>query len=122
MSGELLLLVDDDEAVAEGLAMILSLEGFRIQTVARGRPVPGLVNHMEPDVVIMDVTLPDIDGVTVARELRRTRLGLPIILMTGHDVARVAETLEGEKQIHMLQKPFDVRDLVDLIRRILARA
>jgi len=120
MFGELLLLVEDDEAVAEGLAMILSLEGFRVQTLTRGRPVLGLVSYMEPALVIMDVTLPDIDGVTVARELRRTSLTLPIILMTGHDVTRIAENLGGEKRIYMLQKPFDIPELVDLIRRILA--
>jgi DNA-binding response OmpR family regulator len=119
MSGELLLLVEDDEAVAEGLALILSLEGFRVKTLTRGRPVFGLVSYSEPDLVIMDVTLPDIDGVTVARELRRNFLKLPIILMTGHDISRVAEHLRGEKAIHMLQKPFDMRDLVDLIGRIL---
>lgn len=122
MSGELVLLVEDDEAVAEGLELILSLEGFRVQTLTRGRPVPGIVSYSEPELVIMDVTLPDVDGVTVARELRRNRPGLPIILMTGHDVSRVAENLGGEKNIHMLQKPFDIRDLVDLIRRILTRA
>jgi len=122
LSGEFLLLVEDDEAVAEGLALILSLEGFRVQTLTRGRPVHRIVSYREPELVIMDVTLPDIDGVTVARELRRNRLGLPIILMTGHDVTPIAENLRDEKNIYLLQKPFDMRDLVALIRRILTRA
>ena len=119
MSGKLLLLVDDDQAVVDGLALILSLEGFRVHSLTRGRPVLGTVSSIEPDVVIMDVTLPDSDGVTIARELRRAWPRLPIILMSGLDIPRIVEHVADEG-IHVLQKPFEISDLVDLVRRLTA--
>ena len=101
--------------------MILSLEGFRVHTLTRGRPVLGMVSYAEPSIVVMDVTLPDIDGVTVAREIRRGYSTLPIILMTGHDVDLFRDRVAGDPAVQLLQKPFDLRDLINLIHRMLSK-
>src|SRR5438876_3276523 len=78
------LLVEDDESVSEGLATLLRLEGFDVDVLTEGRPVTGTIALARPDIVVLDLTLPDVDGITVARAVRDTWPALPVIISTGH--------------------------------------
>lgn len=105
--------------VAEGLATVLSLEDFRVHVAHAGGPVPGLVLDLHPDIVLIDVTLPDISGIAVARELRRLSSSLPIILMTGLDVEQIMNEFIGDPKTYGLQKPFFTADLLAAMRFVL---
>ena len=104
--------------VAEGLATLLSLEGFRVQVAHAGGPVLELVAHLSPDVVLLDVTLPDISGIAVAHELRRLWHSLPIIMMTGLDVEQIVNEFAGDRKLYGLQKPFFMSELLVAIRSV----
>ena len=115
-----LLLVDDDPLAAHGLALAHSDEGFRIKIAHNGREVFGLVRLLEPALVILDVTLPDMDGVAVATLLRRHWIDLPIVFTTGHDEYEGLAPLLGPST-RLLQKPFELVALLALIRELTSR-
>ena len=98
------LLVEDDKILAEAVAVLLELEGFAVNVLGRGREVVGMVAREQPDALVIDVSLPDVDGVIVAQAVRNAWPKLPIIFITGHDVV---DTPHNSKTL-MLQKPFDI--------------
>lgn len=123
MTGARLVLVEDDPDLAETLSLALEREGYRVARFADGRA--GLEGILEspPDLVILDLNLPDIDGLSVCRELRDTDSvrDLPIIMLT----ARVGESdrvlgldLGADDYI---TKPFSLRELKSRIRALLRR-
>ena len=80
-----LLLVEDDERISQPLVRLLQHEGFEVTHVALGRDALAAVNRQPPELVLLDLTLPDIDGLEVCRSLRTTHPGLPIVMLTARD-------------------------------------
>lgn len=118
MAGEMVVLVEDDETVAEGIAAILIIEGYRVHKLAAGRPLLPLLGSMQPAAVILDISLPDIDGVDLAHMVRRSHPALPIIFTTGHLVTERVAGLKADKHAYLLQKPFELSELIALLERI----
>ena len=78
--------------------------------------IVGMVAHAHPDALVIDVSLPDIDGVIVADAVRKGWPKLPIILITGHDVTGdEARRRPRDARTVMLQKPFDIEQLIRAI-------
>jgi len=115
--GRRVLFVEDDELVAGGVASLLEMEGFAVQTVDRGLAVVDAVKSFEPDALILDVTLPDISGVEVFRRVRRRWPDLPVIFSTGYGDGQVA-ALKGNA-VEMLQKPYEIADLLSALKRLI---
>lgn len=110
-----LLLVEDEEAVAAGLLMLLDAEGFVVKWVGLGGDVIGEAAKSRPDCVILDLTLPDIDGIEVFRMIRDRWPGMPVVFSTGHGgVAEVADALEGGHAV-LLQKPYEIDALITAV-------
>lgn len=115
-----LLVVEDDEIISEGLALALQDSGFRVILFDCGRPVPDLVSRWRPDAVVLDVTLPDISGVEVGRELRSRWPDLPIVFTSGHVPDAALREILAQPRTSMLQKPFEVQELVEAVERVTA--
>src|SRR3954447_1780131 len=113
-----LLLVEDDELVAGGVASLLELEGFLVHVISRGLAVVDAIKSFKPDAVILDVTLPDIDGVEVFRRLRRIWPDLPVVFSTGHGAGMVAAAELKGGAVEMLRKPYEIADLLSALHRI----
>ena len=82
------LLVDDEEHITELVAMGLSFNGFETERVASGRAALEAVDRTRPDLIVLDVMLPDLDGFEVARRLRQTEgagTRVPVIFLTARD-------------------------------------
>lgn len=117
--GTRILLVEDDESVSAGLSALLGYEGFIVDVVRTGAAAMDKVNADTPDVVILDVGLPDVEGTQVYRQLSEMHPHLPVIFSTGHaDQARLDEAFPGAP-ITTLLKPYGVGELLQTIESVL---
>ncbi|MCA9969313.1 MAG: response regulator transcription factor [Anaerolineales bacterium] len=117
-----ILLVDDETAITENLAPLLARAGFRVTTASDGRAALELTQSQHPDLLVMDVLMPRLDGRAALRHLRQAGDWTPIILLTqvGEAVERAMALEEGADDY--LNKPFDPHELVARIRAVLRRA
>jgi DNA-binding response OmpR family regulator len=117
-----LLLVDDETAIIANLAPFLKRSGFDVATAADGEEALKQVAALRPDVVVLDVMMPKIDGREVLRRLRNAGDWTPIILLTqvGEAGERAMALEEGADDY--LNKPFDPHELAARIRAVLRRA
>jgi two-component system response regulator PrrA len=115
------LVVDDDPAITTALARGLSLEGFDVRTAGGGSEALRLVGLDPPDVVVLDINMPDIDGVTVTRRLRAEGSAVPICVLSARDeVADRVTGLEAGADDYLV-KPFALVELVARLRALLRR-
>jgi PAS domain S-box-containing protein len=113
-----LLLVDDDEAVVAGLGALLELEGIQVDAVRSGAAAIEYLRHARPDVVLLDVGLPDMDGTEVYAQIAAIDPELPVVFSTGH---ADTERLHGLERRHVasLLKPYDAGTLLEAIERVM---
>lgn len=117
-----ILLIEDDELVAGGIRDGLHAHGFTVDHVASAAEAQTALTTGHCDLAILDLGLPDRDGMALLRELRRTQDGLPVLVLTARDALedRVAG-LEAGADDYLL-KPFELDELVARIRALLRRA
>lgn len=114
------LLVEDDPSVAAGIAMILESEGVDVMTVERGEEVCAAVESFSPDAVVLDMWLPDMDGVAVYERIARRWPALPVIFSTGHGDESKLGTILANPRVGFLLKPYDAATLLREIREHMA--
>lgn len=116
------LLVDDETAITENLAPFLERSGFSVVVASNGEEALEKIESVNPDLVILDVLMPVMDGREVLRTIRRDDNWLPIILLTqvGESSERAMALEEGADDY--LNKPFDPHELVARMRAVLRRA
>ncbi len=115
-----ILLVEDDYMLAKALEGALSNEGFKVINVLNGGEVPAAIYEHEPDVAILDLGLPDIDGVTVLQKIRESKNALPVLILTARDTVYDKVDALDKGADDYLAKPFDMQELLARIR-VLAR-
>jgi len=121
MARHTLLLIEDEESIAEPLRLALDREGFEVIWAATAAAGLEAFRSQEPEVVLLDVMLPDGDGRDVLRELRSSSM-VPVIMLTarGEEIDRVLGLELGADDY--VTKPFSVAELVARLRAILRRA
>jgi two-component system OmpR family response regulator len=121
MSGEHLLIVDDEANLRSMLAAALAHHGFAVSTVTNGRDALEAVAAEHPDLVVLDVMLPDLDGFDVCRRMRDGGDLTPVLFLTARDATEDKVrglTLGGDDY---LQKPFSLEELVARVTAVLRR-
>jgi len=115
------LVADDDRAIRESLARALELEGYEVVVVADGASALSAVKEQPADVLVLDVMMPGVDGLTVCRVLRAERDRTPILMLTARTETsdRVAGLDAGADDY--LPKPFDLDELLARLRALVRR-
>jgi two-component system OmpR family response regulator len=119
--GARILVVDDEPNIVEVVAMALRYQGFAVETAASGHEAIAAVSRFKPQLMVLDVMLPDMEGFEVASRLGAQRAGVPIIFLTARDSTEdKVRGLSGGGDDYMT-KPFSLEELVARIRTILRR-
>jgi CheY-like chemotaxis protein len=113
MAAATILIVDDDVAIRELLSETLAGEGYRVATAANGAEALQRLGQVQPSLIVLDVTMPVLDGLGVAQELRRRGSPIPILLVSALD--DVAEQAHRLGAIGYLEKPFDLVTLLSTV-------
>ncbi|SDH46038.1 two-component system, OmpR family, response regulator [Sinosporangium album] len=115
-----LLVVDDEPNIRELLSASLRYSGFDVITACDGREAVRLVDRMQPDLIVLDVMLPDLDGFTVATRLRSAGHKMPVLYLTARDATedKVAGLALGDDYV---TKPFSLEEVLARIRAVLRR-
>lgn len=115
------LVVDDEEAIVKLVAFNLQKEGFRTLAAGDGREAWEIIQQEKPDLIVLDVMLPEMDGFTLCRMLRQEKIATPILMLTARDeeIDKVLGLELGADDY--LTKPFSPRELVARVKAILRR-
>jgi FixJ family two-component response regulator len=113
--------VDDDPSVARALERLFRVAGFRLETFATARTFLDQQGVESPSCLVLDVQLPDLNGLDLQRELKDRRWTLPIVFITGHGNVPMAVQAMRAGAVHFLPKPFDNRELLAAVRQALER-
>jgi two-component system OmpR family response regulator len=114
--------IDDEDALSDLLSMALRYEGWDVQTASTGRAGLKAIREHRPDVVVLDIMLPDLDGLSVLAELRAAGNDVPVLFLTAKDAVsdRVTGlTIGGDDYV---TKPFSLEELVARLRALLRRS
>ena len=116
MAAERILIVDDESDVRECVSLLLREAGFEVDGAADGLEGLGKIDALRPDLVLLDLMMPRMDGWEVLRALRG-RAGAPVVVMLSAIAGRERALREGAQAC--VTKPFHNQDLVETCRRVL---
>jgi two-component system OmpR family response regulator len=116
------LVVDDEPSISELVSMALRYEKFDVRTAASGQSAVAQAKEFQPDIIVLDIMLPDFDGLEVMRRIRVDNADVPVLFLTAKDsiVDRVVGLTAGGDDY--VTKPFSVEELVARIRGIVRRS
>ncbi|HEX9642335.1 MAG TPA: response regulator transcription factor [Candidatus Krumholzibacteria bacterium] len=116
-----ILVVDDEKNIVQLARLYLDKEGFQVESAYDGEQALEKAKAVRPDLIILDIMMPGMDGLSVAKELRKTS-NVPIIILTarGDDVDRIVGLELGADDY--VTKPFNPRELVARVKAVLRRA
>ena len=120
--GPRVLVVDDEESITELVATALRYEGFQVEVARSGRAALTAATSFRPDLIVLDVMLPDLDGFEVQRRLATDRLRVPILFLTARDTteAKVHGLTMGADDY--VTKPFSLEELMARVHAVLRRS
>jgi len=119
--GKTVLIVDDDERVVQSIAGVLEDEGFQVITAKSGEEAIGIFEQKRPDVTLLDIWMPGMDGIEVLKRLKRMAPDCQAIMISGHATISTAMTAVKLGAFDFIEKPLSLDVLLMTIRRALDR-
>jgi len=118
MDKKKILVVDDDQDMQKMLRLSIEASGYEFMSVSDGAEMLKAINTKTPDLILLDVMLPNMDGYTALREMRKEDKfkDLPVIVLTGKEQQKVGDLFALEEIAHFVEKPFDSKDLMGKIK------
>ena len=115
-------IVDDDEAIRQSVGFLLRKAGYTVETYPSGMQFLKAVTRETRGCVLLDVRMPDLDGLAVQARLAETGIALPVIMLTGHGDVTLAVRAIKAGAVEFLEKPFERTVLIAAIETALAQA
>lgn len=116
-----ILAVDDEQMLTDLLAMALRMEGWEVRTASSGLEALQVAREFEPDALVLDIMMPDLDGMSVLRRLRESGNLVPVLFLTAKDAVgdRIAGLTAGGDDY--VTKPFSLEEVIARLRAIIRR-
>jgi two-component system response regulator MprA len=115
------LIAEDDQSVRDSLARVLTFEGYEVQTTVNGAEALATVLESPPDLIVLDVLMPVLDGLTACRRLRQAGDRTPVLMLTArHEVTDKVAGLDAGADDYLV-KPFALDELLARVRALLRR-
>ncbi len=118
MNKKRVLVVDDDQDLIKMLKLRLEAEGFEFMSAEDGETMLKVMNTKKPDVVVLDIMLPRVDGYTALREMRKKEefKDIPVIVLSAKEKRKVGDLFALEEIAFFVEKPYETRDLMQKIK------
>ncbi|MCU0319274.1 MAG: response regulator [Flavobacteriales bacterium] len=114
------LVIEDDALVRKLLEKRLQQAGWQVSTLRDGRQALEHCQRLQPDLLLLDLGLPHVDGLSVVEALRAQGHSLPILVLTGYELPRLQATVHSTGANDLVQKPYDPDALLDRMQALLA--
>lgn len=117
MRNQKILIVDDDQDIVSAINTILTMEGYKVETAFNGTDCIDCVKETKPDLILLDLMLPDMHGKDVAQKIRKNNdlKDIPIVVMSAsRDAHQVAQDIRAQDCI---DKPFEVSHLLETVSK-----
>ncbi len=122
MAGPTIFVIDDQASVRHALGEMLGVFGFNVETYESADGFVLSIDGRRPGCIVADVRMPGMDGIALVRELKRRKIALPVVLISGHaDVPMAVEAIKAGAE-DFIEKPVDDAKLVAAINRALSQA
>ncbi len=121
MSDRIIHLVDDDEAIRRSAGFMLKTSGYQVKAYPSGVELLKVAKDLVPGCILLDVRMPEMDGLQVQQELQERGIGYPVIVMTGHGDVGVAVQALKAGAIDFIEKPFEKAVLLSAIEEGFSR-
>jgi len=114
------LIIEDERMIAEGIVAVLEGEGIATRAVHTGKEALEVVEELDPDLVLLDIRLPDADGRDVYDQIAKRRPNLPVIFSSGHAMERELEKYVTRPNVRFLLKPYSMDELMKTILKVIS--
>jgi two-component system, LuxR family, response regulator FixJ len=121
VSDRVVYLVDDDEAIRRSAGFMLKTSGYQVRTFASGVELLKEAKELPPGCILLDVRMPDMDGLQVQQALQERGIGYPVVVMTGHGDVGVAVHAMKVGAVDFIEKPFEKAVLLSAVDEGFAR-
>jgi len=121
VSERIIHLVDDDEAIRRSAGFMLKTSGYKVNSYTSGVELLKEAKELQPGCILLDVRMPDMDGLQVQQALQERGIGYPVIVMTGHGDVNVAVQAMKAGAVDFIEKPFEKAVLLSAIEEGFSR-
>ncbi len=116
MSGEIILIVDDEESVRNSLAGVMRDEGYDVVSAVSGKEGIDLLHETQPSLVLLDIAMPEMDGIETLRRIKEMRPEMPVIMVTGHGTIETAVKTTKMGAYDFIEKPPELQQLTLVVK------
>lgn len=119
MSDATILIVDDEEELRENLLDLLEFKGYQVAAFASGEDALANIESVNPDLVLLDIQLPGIDGIEVLRRIRQTNTKLPVVMVSASSIRSVLAKAEENGANRTILKPYSPQEMLSTVETLL---
>ncbi|MCX5687873.1 MAG: response regulator [Candidatus Omnitrophica bacterium] len=123
MDKKIVLVVDDDADIAKMLKVRIEAEGYEFMGAMEGKEMLEVLKIKKPDVILLDIMLPNMDGYSILREMRKCEeyADIPVIILSAKEKKKMGDLFALEKVTFFIEKPFDTKELLEKIKELLEK-